>query len=78
LQDDAGRDVGHDAQRKDRQLKQRTAGEQIDQGVEPLLLAGAGLLEAKAHLFDVDVWRGNDRTESEDRKDRKRKEDLLA
>ena len=40
LHDDAGRDVGHDAQREDRQLQQRTAAEQVDQAVE----AGAALL----------------------------------
>ena len=55
-----------------------TAGEQVDQGVQTLLLAGGRLLEAEAHLLDVDVRRRDDRTESEDRKDREREEDLLA
>jgi hypothetical protein len=34
LQDDAGGDVRHDPQREDRQLQQRTAGEQLDHLVE--------------------------------------------
>ena len=37
LDDDARRDVGHDAQREDRQLEQRSAGEQVDQRVDAAL-----------------------------------------
>ena len=38
LQDDARGDVRHDAEREDRQLQQRPAGEQVDQAVEAVVL----------------------------------------
>ena len=34
LQDDGGRDVGHDPEREDGELEQRTTGEEVDQAVE--------------------------------------------
>ena len=45
LQDDAGRDVRHDAEREDRQLQQRAAAEQVDQ-LEQVGLAGRGAEQA--------------------------------
>jgi hypothetical protein len=71
-------DVGHDAQGEDGQVQQRPAGEQIDQGVQALLVARCGLLEAEAHLFDIDVGGRHRRAETEDREDRECEEDLLA
>jgi hypothetical protein len=36
LHDDAGRDVGHDPEREDRQLQQRAAAEEVDQAEQPV------------------------------------------
>ena len=57
LQDDAGGDVGHDPQREDRQLEQRTAGEQVDQAVDAAV--ALHVAEARLHVGDVDA-RGRD------------------
>jgi hypothetical protein len=56
----------------------KIAGKQVDQGVQPLLFAGGRLLEAKIHLLDVDIRRGHDRAEAEDRQNREGEEDLLT
>ena len=50
LHDDARRDVGHDAQREDRQLQQRAAGEQVEQRVDAGVLAALDLPDALLHV----------------------------
>jgi hypothetical protein len=73
LQDDAGGDVRHDPQREDRQLEQRTSGEQVDQAVEALVL---DVGQAGLHVRDVDAGRGDLGTQPEDRDDQQDEEQL--
>ena len=55
LHDDAGGDVGHDADREHRQLQQRAAGEQVDQRVDLRRVAAADLRHALLHVGVVDA-----------------------
>ena len=75
LQDDAGRDVGHDAEREDRQLQQRAAREEVDQPVEA---AGLDLLEAGLDVGDVHSGRRDLRAEPEERDDPQDEQQLAS
>ena len=69
LHDDAGGDVGHDADREHRQLQQRATGEQVDQRVDLRRVAAADLLDALLHVRVVDAgrrYRGTDPVEDDD------------
>jgi hypothetical protein len=78
LQDDAGGDVGHDAQREDRELQQCPTGEQVDEVVQIRVLTRRGLLETAVQRSDVDARRRHDRTHSEDHDDEEHEQDLPA
>ncbi len=78
LDDDAGRDVGHDAQREDRQLQQRTAAEQVDQVVDALVRAAGGGIDAGLDVRVGDAGGGDGGAEPVDGDDPEREEDLLA
>ena len=72
LHDDRAGDVGHDAEREDRQAGQRTAGEQVDDVQEPA--------RVRLALQDADVHDGDRHVgaQPEDRDDEQREEDLRA
>src|SRR6478672_2939672 len=73
LQDDAGGDVGHDPQREDRQLEQRTAREQVDQAVDARV---AHVVQAGLDVGHIDA-RGRDlASEPEDRDDHQDEQQL--
>jgi hypothetical protein len=77
LDDDARRDVGHDAQREHRELEQRSAGEQVDQGVDACVGTAFDLSNA---LLDVRVGNARSRDacpDAVDREDPEGEEDLL-
>jgi hypothetical protein len=76
LDDDARRDVRHDPQREHRQLQQRTAAEQVDELVEPVLVGVLDLVDAGPHGPVVDTGRRNERPEPEQRHDRQREQQL--
>ena len=78
LQDDRRRDVGHDSQREDRQLQQRTTGEHVDHRVQAGSATGAGLRLAGVDVCHVDIGYGEHRPQSENSQDANREEDLLA
>ena len=61
LGDDARRDVGHDAEREDRQLEQRSAAEQVDEPERALVELRVG--DALLDLRVVDAGGGDVRTE---------------
>jgi hypothetical protein len=75
LQDDARRDVGHDAQREDRELEQRPAAEEIDDGVDGVV---GGLVDTPLDGRVVHTGGRDDRSEAEDRQQGQREDDLLA
>ena len=77
LDDDAGGDVGHDAQREDRQLQQRTAGEQVDQRVDAGVLAALDLPDALLHVRVRHPGRRDRGARAVDRDHREGEEDLL-
>ena len=73
LNDDRRRDVGHDAQREDRQLQQSTTREQVHEVKQ----RGLGLLRHTAlHGLRVDAGRRNERPEPEHGHDEQGKEQL--
>src|SRR3954452_22724903 len=75
LQDDAGGDVGHDAQREDGQLEQGPAGEDVDQVVDA---AVAGTTDAVLDVGHVHA-RGRDLgADPEDHDDPQDEQQLLA
>src|SRR5690606_8733850 len=67
----------HDAEGEDRQLQQRTAGEQVDQRVETRLVTALRLGVAEVNPRDVHVRHRDDRPEPEQRQDHQGEEDLL-
>ena len=75
LQDDAGGDVGHDAEREDRQLQQRAAGEQVDQAVDAGVV---GPVDALLDLDVVDAGRRDGRPEPEEHDDEQHEQQLAA
>jgi hypothetical protein len=77
LKNDARCDVGHDAQRKHRQMQEGAAGEQVDERIQALVGTGRGLLHAEVDLRHVHIRHRDDRAEPEDGEDAKSEEDLL-
>src|SRR4029434_1446934 len=73
LEDDRGADVGHDAQREDRQLLERTAREQREQAEDRAL----HLREEVAHDLGIDAGRDDVRAHAVDREHPEREEDPL-
>ncbi len=73
LQDDGGRDVGHDAQREDGQLLEGSAGEQVEEA-EQAALRGHHL----AHGDAVDAGRADEDAEAVDRQHPHGEEEPLA
>ncbi len=76
LQDDAGRDVGHDAQREDGQLEQGATGEQVDQAVEPGIVAVLSEVDTGPHVGHVDAGSRNLRSSPEDEDDEQDEQQL--
>ena len=73
LEDDARGDVGHDPQREDRQLEQRTAGEQVDELEEPAVL---DVVDARLDVRDIDTRGRHLRAEPEDHDDQQDEQQL--
>ena len=73
LHDDGCGDVGHDAQRKYREVRKRAAGEQVQHGH-----GHARILERVSELAERDARNRHVGTESIERKDAQREQDLLA
>lgn len=75
LEDDAGRDVRHDAEGEDRQLQQRVAAEQVDEAEQA---AGLGLVQTGIDCCETDPGDGDVRTQPEQHHDAQREQQLLA
>ena len=65
-----GADVGHDAQREDRHLLERTAREHVEQAQE----RARGLVDDLAHHRPVDTRRGDEDADAVDRQQRQREQ----
>ena len=78
LQDDRRRNVGHDAEREDRQLQQGATREQADHRVQTGRGPGTRLADARVDVRHVDVRDGDDGPEPENRQDEEREQDLAA
>jgi hypothetical protein len=76
LDDDAGRDVRHDAQREDGNLEQRAATEQVNELVQAA--CGLTVLQALLDILVVHTWRGNESTQAEDGDDCQREQQLAS
>jgi hypothetical protein len=76
LHDDRRGDVGHDAQREDRQLQQSATAEEVDELVETRGALVAG--EAGLDVLVVDERRGDEATQPEERDDAEREPDLAT
>ena len=77
LEDNRGRDVGHDAQAEDRRLVQLAGAEHghlVEQGAQPLL---ALLAEEGRHLRVIDDRQGNLPADAVDGQQQQRQQDLL-
>ena len=73
LHDDRCRDVGHDAQRENREIRQRTAREQVEHGH-----GHARVLERVRELVERDAGHRHVRAETIQREDSQSEQDLLA
>ena len=73
LDDDRRRDVGHDAQRENREIRQRTAREQVEHGH-----GHARVLERVRELVERDAGHRHVRAETIQREDSQSEQDLLA
>jgi len=78
LHDDARGDVRHDPEREDAQPQQRTAAEQVDQGVEVAGRAVVDLVDAAVDVRGRDVRGRHVGTEPVEPDDREREQQLLA
>src|SRR6476659_5595963 len=74
LQDDRGRDVGHDPQREQGQAGEAPAGEEVEEAED---VRSSDAVEAVLHRIRVDARRGDVGTEPVERQDPRREEQLL-
>ena len=74
LEDDRRRDVRHDPEREDRELRERAAGEEVQQAEHGAALAAEVILDR----LRVDARRRNPRAEPVDGEDQRREEDAVA
>ena len=65
LRDDCRGDVGHDAQRKNRELEQCSTAEEVDQLIEASRSAGTG--QTLLNIAVVDKWSGDEGSHTEKR-----------
>ena len=75
LHDDRRRDVGHDAQREERELRECLTAEQCQEGEDATLL---GLLLDRVDRVLIDAGRREVRTQPIDRQHEDREQDLVA
>ena len=78
LDDDARRDVGHDAQRQDRQLEQRATAEQVDQRVDVGAVAAGDLDETGVNVLLRHPRRRDRAAQAEEQHDEEHEQHLLA
>ena len=80
LQDDAGRDVGHDPEREDRQAQQRAAAEQVDQLEQAGAAARGGVHHVQAGVDGLlrDPGGGHGGAQPEHGDDEEREQQLPA
>ena len=75
LQNNAGRDVGHDSQREDRKLKKCPTTEEVDQCVHGVVLYD---VNTPLNRRVVDTWGRHDRTKAVNREQTECEQDFLA
>ena len=78
LKDDRARDVGHDAQREHRHVRQSATGEQVQQGHSTRSHRGTGIREKARYPLEGDTGHGNVRTETVQHKHGDGENDLAA